>query len=44
VTRQGALARFVLPRGLKPGTYVLSVVASNAHGTGQSQALVITVP
>jgi hypothetical protein len=40
----GALGRFALPRGLKPGTYVLSVVASNAHGTGERQTLLLTVP
>ncbi len=40
----GALGRFALPRGLRPGTYVLSVVASNSHGTGETQTLLLTVP
>ncbi len=39
----GARGRFVLPRGLAPGTYVLSVVASNAHGTGETQTILLTV-
>jgi hypothetical protein len=40
----GALGRFAIPRGLPPGTYVLTVVASNAHGTGATQTLLLTVP
>jgi hypothetical protein len=40
----GALGRFALPRGLPTGTYVLSVVASNAHGTGETQTVLLTVP
>jgi hypothetical protein len=46
VLRRGtgrSVARFALPRGLRPGTYLLSVVASNAHGMGQTQHVGVTV-
>ncbi len=39
----GAAGGFTLPRGLRPGTYVLSVSASNPHGTGESETISLTV-
>ena len=30
-------------RGLRPGTYLLTVVASNAHGAGRSRSVLLTV-
>jgi hypothetical protein len=42
-TANRAVGRFALPRGLGPGTYVLSVSASNAHGAGESQTTVFSL-
>jgi hypothetical protein len=37
------VARIALPRTLRPGSYLLSVSPSNAHGVGVTQTVALTV-
>jgi hypothetical protein len=38
-----SVARIALPRALRPGSYLLSVSPSNAHGVGATQTVALTV-